>query len=91
MLHRALIKTHHMTSRKKITAINKAAKKYDCAVYLKTGARPPGCMIAESEGEEGVRAWVASVKVRDALSSMLTKFLCWALAPLGCLVYSIEG
>ncbi len=54
-----------MTSRKKITAIVKAAKKYDCAVCLKTGARPPGVMIAESEGGEGVRAWVESVKVRN--------------------------
>ncbi|KAL2045505.1 hypothetical protein N7G274_001933 [Stereocaulon virgatum] len=61
MLHRALIKTHHMTSRKKISAINKLAKKWECAVYLKTGV-PPGIMIAESEGEEGVREWVASVK-----------------------------
>lgn len=63
MLYRALIKTHHMTSRKKITAIAKAAKEYDCAVYLKTGAHPPGVMIAESEEEEGVKEWVASVKV----------------------------
>lgn len=64
MLYRALIKTHHMTSRKKITAITKAAKKHNCAVYLKTGAHPPGIMIAESDGEEGVRDWIASVKVR---------------------------
>ena len=63
MLYRALIKTHHMTSRKKITAITKVAKRCECAVYLKTGI-PPGIMIAESEEEEGVKGWVASVKVR---------------------------
>lgn len=63
MLYRVLIKTHHMTSRKKINAITKAAKKYSCAVYLKTGAHPPGVMIAESGEEDGVREWVASVKV----------------------------
>ena len=63
MLYRALIKTHHMTSRKKITAITKAAKQYNCAVYLKTGPHPPGIMIAESDAEESVKNWVADVKV----------------------------
>ena len=63
MLHRALIKTHHMTSRRKITAVTKAAKKYSCAVYLKTGRHPPGIMIAESNREEEVKDWVGSVKV----------------------------
>ena len=52
-----------MTSRKKITAITKAAKEYNCAVYLKTGAHPPGVMIAESDEEKGVKEWVTSVKV----------------------------
>lgn len=54
-----------MTSRKKIAAISKAAKKYECAVYLKTGAHPPGVMISESqvEGMEGLAGWVAAVKV----------------------------
>ena len=54
-----------MTSRKKIAAISKASKNYDCAVYLKTGAHPPGVMIAECEeaGFEGLAAWVACIKV----------------------------
>ncbi|MCJ1274168.1 hypothetical protein MMC21_001963 [Puttea exsequens] len=51
-----------MTSRKKIAAITKAAKRYECAVYLKTGAHPPGVMIAESEGEKDMRGWVGAVK-----------------------------
>ena len=51
MLYRALIKTHHMTSRKKITAITKAAKKCNCAVYLKSGGHPPGVMVGECGGE----------------------------------------
>ena len=67
MLYRALIKTHHMTSRKKIAAITKAAKRYECAVYLKTGAHPPGVMIAESEGEKDMRGWVGAVKVSRLL------------------------
>lgn len=52
-----------MTSRKKITAIIKAAKKYDCAVFLKTGEHPPGIMIAEAQAEEELKDWVGSVKV----------------------------
>ncbi|MCJ1268688.1 hypothetical protein MMC22_008576 [Lobaria immixta] len=51
MLHRALLKTHHMTSRKKIQAISKAAKSLSCAVVIKTG-HPPGVMIAECECED---------------------------------------
>ena len=55
-----------MTSRKKIAAIIKAAKKYDCAVYLKTGA--PGMVIGECcQGEESLREWVKTVKVGDLL------------------------
>ena len=64
MLYRALIKTHHMTSRTKIRAIIKAAKKCHCAVYLKTGKHPPGVMIAEcDQGEEYLKEWAGSVKV----------------------------
>lgn len=59
MLYRALIKTHHMTSRKKVLAITKAAKKRDCAVYLKTGM-PPGVMIGECDGEQELKEWVGT-------------------------------
>ena len=52
-----------MTSRKKIAAITKATKKYNCGVYLKTGRHPPGIMIAESVEEEMLRNWIGSVKV----------------------------
>ena len=64
VLYRALIKTHHILSRKKVTTITKAAKKFNCAVYLKTGA--PGIMLGECDGEQGqqdLKEWVASVKV----------------------------
>ena len=65
MVFRALIRTHHMTSRKKIQAILKAAKRFKCAVYIKTGAHPPGLMIAEceEEGSDGLADWVGAVKV----------------------------
>lgn len=60
-LHRILIKTHHMTSRKKILALTKAAKRLSCSVLLKTGG-PPGVLIAE-----GALAgdWVEVVRVSD--------------------------
>ena len=67
MLIRALIKTHHISSRKKIAVITKAAKRYDCAVYLKTGQHPPGIMIAECEMVENMKNWVAHVKVGISL------------------------
>lgn len=62
MLCRALIKTHHMTSRKKISSIIKAAKKCNCAVYLKSGMHPPGVMIAECDNEN-LKEWIKNVKV----------------------------
>ena len=59
MLYRALIKTHHMTSRPKLAAIHALTRKHNCVVYLKKGLKPPGVMVAErywrpgKEGEEG--------------------------------------
>lgn len=67
VIYRALIRTHHMTARKKIHDIGRAASKYDCSVYLKSGAHPPGVMIGEYEGDDedakGLREWVGSIKV----------------------------
>ena len=72
MLYRALIRTHHVTCRNKIRAITKAAEQYNCAVYLKTGTRPPGVMIGECDGgEQDLKAWVGNVKVGVFLLPML--------------------
>ena len=60
-LTRILIKTHHMTSLKKIEKITKAAKKLECAVLLKTG-RPPGVMLAEGDSRKA-EEWLEVVKV----------------------------
>ena len=71
MLYRALVKTHHMTSRTKIRAVVQAAKKCHCAVYIKTGKHPPGVMIAECDQGEGcLKEWLGSVKVSIAHSSL---------------------
>jgi hypothetical protein len=58
-LHRILIKTHRMTSRKKILAITKAAKRLSCSVVLKTEG-PPGIMMAEGNG---ALEWMEVVRV----------------------------
>ena len=65
MLLRALVRTHHMTSRKKKIAVVRAAKNYKCSVYLKTGLDPPGLMIAECKEEDkrGLEKWLFTVKV----------------------------
>ncbi|KAF4636045.1 hypothetical protein G7Y89_g2043 [Cudoniella acicularis] len=57
---RVLIKTHHMTSRKKIATITRAAKRLDCAILLKTGT-PPGIMLCEA-GEGEARKWEEVVR-----------------------------
>jgi len=59
LVHRILIKTHHITSRKKILTITKAAKRLSCSVLIKTGG-PPGIMIAEGES---ALDWVEVVRV----------------------------
>lgn len=63
MIYRALIKTHHMTSRKKIQRLCKATKAQQCSVVIKTG-RPPGVMIAEGEEQRNVQEWIEVVKAR---------------------------
>lgn len=61
-IHRALIKTHHMTSRVKIRSIRKSTKTLSCAAVLKTG-KPPGVMVVEAGREEDLRSWVGVVRV----------------------------
>ena len=75
MLYRALIKTHHMTSRPKLAAIHALTRKHNCVVYLKKGLKPPGVMVAErywrpgKEGEEGegVEELVDGVEGKEAV------------------------
>jgi hypothetical protein len=56
-----------MTSRTKIYAITKAAKRLSCSVLLKVGD-PPGIMLAEGQG---ALEWMEVVRVRPALLGML--------------------
>ena len=49
MLYRALIKTHHMTSLKKVAAIRSLTKQHGCIVYFKSGPRTPAVLVAEKD------------------------------------------
>ncbi|KAM7209129.1 hypothetical protein V8F20_000467 [Naviculisporaceae sp. PSN 640] len=59
-LFHALIRTHHITSRKKVANLRKAAGKYDVYALLRSGGCP-GIMYCKGT-EEGVREWVSTVQ-----------------------------
>lgn len=60
-LHNALIRTHHITSRKKVAKLKQAAIFHDVFVLLRSGG-PPGVMYVEGK-EDGVNQWVSDVQV----------------------------
>lgn len=59
-MYHALIRTHHITSRKKIAALKAAAKKLECFALLRSGGIP-GVMYVESTVEQNAKAWVDTV------------------------------
>ena len=61
MVFNALIRTHHITSRKKISTLKKAADTLNCSVLLRTGGTP-GVMYVEGHSVDDVSAWVSSVQ-----------------------------
>lgn len=58
----ALIRTHHITSRKKVAKLRQAADSQHVFALLHSG-RPPGIMYVEGT-KSGVETWVATVQVR---------------------------
>lgn len=58
----ALIRTHHITSRKKVTKLRQAASSEDVFALLRSGGAP-GIMYVEGQ-KVGVENWVAAVQVR---------------------------
>ncbi|CAG8410540.1 unnamed protein product [Penicillium salamii] len=60
-IHNALIRTHHITSRKKVAALKRAADSLECAVLLRSGGCP-GIMYVEGRGKERVESWVDVVR-----------------------------
>jgi len=57
----ALIRTHHITSRKKVTKLKQAATSQDVFVLLRSGGAP-GIMYVEGSAG-GVEGWVNVVQV----------------------------
>ncbi|KAJ5335551.1 hypothetical protein N7541_005374 [Penicillium brevicompactum] len=60
-LYNALIRTHHITSRKKVAALKRAADSHQCSVLLRSGGCP-GIMYVEGQGKERVEMWVDVVR-----------------------------
>ncbi|KAK5747179.1 hypothetical protein LTR17_000314 [Elasticomyces elasticus] len=56
----ALIRTHHITSRKKVTKLKQAATLHSVYVLLRSGSSP-GIMYVEGS-EAGVEGWVGVVQ-----------------------------
>ncbi|KAI6832079.1 hypothetical protein KC340_g7340 [Hortaea werneckii] len=56
----ALIRTHHITSRKKVAKLKQAASAQDVFVLLRSGS-PPGIMYVEGE-RRGTEEWVSTVQ-----------------------------
>jgi len=57
----ALIRTHHITSRKKVAKLKQAADSLNVLALLRSGGAP-GIMYVEGY-EQGVRDWVETVNV----------------------------
>jgi hypothetical protein len=56
-LYNALIRTHHITSRKKVAALKAAAKRLNVQTLLRSGG-VPGVMYVEGSSYEAVQDWV---------------------------------
>lgn len=66
-MYHALIRTHHITSRKKVAVLKAAAKKLECFALLRSGGTP-GMMYVESKNEQNAQAWtnvVHSLRYKD--------------------------
>ncbi|KAJ9633506.1 hypothetical protein H2204_006889 [Knufia peltigerae] len=59
MFH-ALIRTHHITSRKKVASLKTAAKTHQCFALLRSGG-VPGVMYVQGRERTAVQKWVDTV------------------------------
>lgn len=57
-----LIRTHHVTSRKKLQRVKKAAAHFDVPFVLVRYGGSPGLMYGESPDAASLAAWVSAVK-----------------------------
>ncbi|RTE73655.1 hypothetical protein BHE90_011943 [Fusarium euwallaceae] len=61
-LFNCLIRTHHITSRKKLQRVRRAAQQLNVDWLLVRSGGSPGIMFAESHDEAGLTEWVATVQ-----------------------------
>ncbi|OTA65320.1 hypothetical protein K449DRAFT_403912 [Hypoxylon sp. EC38] len=61
IIYTTLIRTHHITSRKKLSRVKKIAALYNLQVLIRSGGSP-GIMYAEGSDEAAVNSWVSSVQ-----------------------------
>ena len=61
-LFHALIRTHHITSRKKLQRVRRAAEKFELDALLVRSGGSPGIMFAEGRDETRMAAWVSAVQ-----------------------------
>jgi hypothetical protein len=61
-LFNCLIRTHHITSRKKLHRVRRAASQLKLKWVLVRSGGCPGIMFAESNCEDRLRDWVATVQ-----------------------------
>ncbi|KAK7961776.1 uncharacterized protein PG986_002601 [Apiospora aurea] len=61
LLYTALIRTHHITSRKKLQRVKKSALQHELPFVLVRSGGAPGIMYAEAAEESPLAAWVTSV------------------------------
>jgi hypothetical protein len=59
--YNALIRTHHITSRKKVATLKRAADSLNCFAILRSGGCP-GIMYVEAKDKDAVESWVSVVK-----------------------------
>lgn len=59
--YNALIRTHHITSRKKVAALKRAADDLNCFALLRSGGCP-GIMYVEAKAKDSVESWVGVVR-----------------------------
>ncbi|KAH7255446.1 uncharacterized protein BKA55DRAFT_736810 [Fusarium redolens] len=61
-LFNCLIRTHHITSRKKLSRVRRAAQQLNVDwLYVRSGGSP-GIMFAEGRDEAGLTEWVSTVQ-----------------------------
>jgi hypothetical protein len=60
-MYTALIRTHHITSRKKVAALKAAAKELQCFALLRSGGSP-GIMFVQGNNATSVQSWVGTVR-----------------------------